>query len=802
MSILLSDLHHAVRALAKHPGYLVTALLTLALGIGFSTATFSVIDAVLLRAEPYRDPSQLVVFRERSLPQFPEFSVSPGHYLLWRDYNTAFADIAAYGASNVSIDTGDGSPERVRADRVTANLFPLLGVNPILGRGFGNADDKEGAPPVVLLSYGAWQRRLGADRAAIGRTIRLDRHPVTVVGVMPPGFTFPWVETEMWVPMSFTAQERTRYGSHYLAAIGRLKPGATLKSASADMARVAERVVETDPGSKGWEVLLFNLQDYNVQDVRTSLYVLLGAVSLVLLIACVNVANLLLVRGAARHRELAIRSAIGATRARLLRQLLVEQVALATVSAVGGVLVAAWLLRVLLTMVPDALPRQMEIGIDGQVLAFALALAALTPLLFGLLPAVHASRPDVRALLDAGGRQGSGAPAQRVRTALVVVEMAFAMMLLVGAGLLIRSFNNLMDESPGFRPDHAIVAGVSLPDDKYAEGEPRERFFGEFLQRVEAIPQVSSAGIAMPMPMINDYNSGFEIEGQPVPPEGKPVTLFYAVSPGYFAATGTPLRRGRLISDEDRRGSRRVVVINQAIADRYFKGGDPIGHRMRVSQGGDEWREIVGVVGDVKQNGLSDRTRAQVYESWLQHPYFAGFNLVVRSTTDDPTSVVPGIRAILKSMDSELPLARVRTLDELVGETVRPQRFSTTLIGVFGAAALLLAGIGVYSVMAYTVGLRRQEFAIRVAHGASRSDILRLVMRGAVTMSLAGIAGGLLAAWLLRRALDNLLFGITAEDATTYVAVAVILTIVSLAASAIPALRATRVSPIAALRGE
>ncbi len=802
MSLLLNDLRHAARALAKHPGYLATALLTLALGIGFSTATFSVIDAVLLRAEPYRDPSRLVVFRERFLPQFPQFSVSPGHYLLWRDYNTAFADIAAYGAGNVSLDTGDGSPERVRADRVTANLFPLLGVSPVLGRGFRDADDTEGAPPVVLLSHGAWQRRLGADRAAIGRTIRLDRHPVTVVGVMPPGFLFPSADTEMWVPMAFTAQERTRYGSHYLAAIGRLKPGATLQSAAADMDRVAARVVETNPGSKGWDVLLFNLQDYTVRDVRTTLYVLLGAVSLVLLIACVNVANLLLVRGAARHRELAIRSAIGATRGRLLRQLVIEQIALATVSAIGGVLVAAWLLRVLLTMVPNALPRQMEIGINGQVLAFALGLAALTPLIFGLLPAIHASRPDVRALLDAGGRQGSGAPAQRVRTALVIAEMGFAMVLLVGAGLLIRSFGNLLDESPGFRPDHAIVAGVTLPDDQYAEGEPRERFFAELLQRVGAIPQVTAAGIAMPMPMINDYNSGFEIEGQPVPPEGKPVTLFYAVSPGYFAATGTPLIRGRLISDEDRRGGRRVIVINKAIADRYFSSADPIGHRMRVDQGGDDWREIVGVVGDVKQNGLSDRTRAQVYESWLQHPYFAGFNLVVRSTTDDPTVVVPGIRAILKSMDPELPLARVRTLEALVGATVRPQRFSTTLIGVFGAAALLLAGVGVYSVMAYTVGLRRQEFAIRVAHGASSSDILRLVLRGAATMAVAGVSGGLLAAWLLRRALDNLLFGITAEDATTYVGVAAILTVVALVASAIPALRATRVSPVAALRGE
>ncbi|HSQ00116.1 MAG TPA: ABC transporter permease, partial [Candidatus Dormibacteraeota bacterium] len=384
MSSLLQDLRHAARALAKHPAYFVTALLTLALGIGFSTAMFSVINAVLLRAQPYREPSRLVVLRERSLPQFPQFSVSPGHYLFWRDHNTAFESIGAYGTGNANLDIGDGSPERVRADRVTANLFPLLGVNPLFGRGFLDADDREGAPRVVLLSYGVWQRRFGGQRTAVGQAIRMDREPATIVGVMPPGFAFPSANTEMWVPMAFTGSERITYGSHYLSAIGRLKPGATLESAEADMKVVSRRLVETvSPGSKGWEVLLFDLQAFTVAGVRRSLYVLLGAVTLVLLIACVNVANLLLVRGAARHRELAIRSAIGASRLRLLRQLIVEQLALATVSAAGGVLIAAWLVRALLAMVPDALPRQIEIGVDGQVLAFALGLAALTPLLFG-----------------------------------------------------------------------------------------------------------------------------------------------------------------------------------------------------------------------------------------------------------------------------------------------------------------------------------------------------------------------------------------------------------------------------------
>jgi putative ABC transport system permease protein len=801
MGIVWQDLTHALRALLKQPGYLATALLTLAIGVGFTTATFSVIDAVLLRPLPYDDPSRLVHFTERA-KHFPNFDVSPGHYLFWRDHATSFEGIGAWQQQGVNFQIGSQDPQRLRADRVTANLFSVLGAKPILGRTFEAADDLGGAPRVVLLSYGAWQRRFSGQASVIGQVVRIDRESATIVGVMGKGFVFPDVETEMWVPTAFTDAERRSYGSHYMSAIGRLKPGVTLEQADADMKVVSARLRDENPGSAGWSVVLSDLLEYTVGDVRRSLLVLFGAVSLVLLIACVNVANLLLVRGAARHRELAIRSAIGATRSRLLRQLLVEQVALAVVSAVAGVLVAAWLLRALLALVPDAVPRQVEIGVDGPVLAFALALAALTPIVFGLYPALHASRPDVRSLLAAGGRLGGAAPAQRVRTVLVTLEMALAVTLVIGAGLLVRSFSNLLHVSPGFVPERAVVTSVSLPVDKYPEGDVRESFLHDFLSRVRTVPGVTAVGLAMPMPMVDHFGSGLDVEGRPVPSDRRPIVDFFSVSADYFAAIGTPLLKGRFLTDADRADTPRVAVVNQTLVDRFFPGENPLGRRIKVTQGDSAWREIVGVVSDVKARTLQERGSPQVYESYLQHGYFNAFSVVARTTSDTPTSVVPSIRSILRSMDDELPLGPVQTLGEIVATTVRSQRFSTTLIGLFGAAALLLAAVGVYSVMAYTVGLRRQEFAIRVAHGASRSDILGLVLRGAAGMSLAGIAVGAVAAWALRRAMENLLFGVTPEDRLTYVAGTALLALVSLAASAVPALRAARTDPLVALRGD
>jgi putative ABC transport system permease protein len=802
MQTVLQDLKQAIRGLRKNTGTLVTAVLTLGVGIGFSTATFSVTNAVLLRPLPYDEPSRLVNLSEQVPPRTIQFAVSPAHYLFWRDHATAFEGIGAWQRVQVNFQSGGEDPQRVHADRVTANLFAILRVAPALGRAFLPSDDESGAQRVVLLSHGTWQRRFGGAGDVVGQTIRVDQQPATVVGVMPPGFAFPSAETELWMPAAFSAAERRAYSSHFLLSIGRLAPGVTLARAQADLKKVSARLGEVNPASAGWEVQLTDLRDDTVQDVRRSLLVLAGAVALVLFIACVNVANLLLVGGAARHRELAIRTAIGATRGRLLRQLVVEQVALAAISASAGVLLAAWLLRALLRLVPDALPRQGTIGIDGEVLAFAIALAALTPLLFGLIPALVASRPDVRVLLAAGGRHGGATPARRLRTVLVTAEIALAMVLLVGAGLLIRSFVKLLGEPPGLVPARAIVTSLSLPVDAYPPGEPRERFLHEFLARARALPDVAAIGLAMPMPMVDAFRGGFEIEGQPLARDQRPIVNFFAVGAGYFAAAGTPLLKGRGLDAADRAGGTRVVVINQTMADRFFAGVDPIGRRLRVTQGDNAWREIVGVVGDVKSIGLAEPASPQVYESYLQHPYLNTFSIVARTTRDRPTAIVPGLRTVLRSMDARLPLGEVRTLEDIVAATVRPQRFSTTLIGVFGVAALLLAAVGVYSVMTSTVGLRRQEFAIRVAHGARRADILRLVLRSAAGMSLGGIAAGGILAWLLRRLIEGLLFGVTAEDRTTYLAVTGLLALVALVASAVPALRAAKSDPIGALKGE
>jgi putative ABC transport system permease protein len=802
MATLLQDFRHAVRGLFRHPGYATTAVFTLALGIGFSTATFSVVNAVVLRPLPFEQPSDLVRLIERNLPRFPRFSVAPGHYLFWRDHNTSFTAIAAWAAQFVNVDAAGSDPVRLRADRVSAELFPLLGVTPQLGRLF-TADDEAGSrPEVALVSDGLWHRRFGGTRDVVGRVIRVDRQTVTMVGVMPPGFTFPGAETDLWLPLVFSPQERQNFGSHYLGAVGRLKPGVTLETATRDMQDVSRRLAEANAGSRGWEVLLFDLHGYLAGDLRKPLFVLLGAVSLVLLIACGNVANLLMVRGASRHKELAIRASIGASRGRLLRQLLVEQLTLAASSGAAGVLLAGWLLRLLVALMPDALPAYADVRLDPMVLLFAVVLVVLTPVLFGLMPAIQAARPDLRALIASGGRSSAATVATRTRTVLVITEIALAMALLVGAGHLLRSFLHLARQSPGFEAERALLSSVSLPSDAYPSPETREVFLAAFLENIRGLGGVAAAGVSMPMAMVNDFNSSYEVEGQPAADGQNPITLFYAVSPGFLDAMRIPMLRGRFITEADRRGGHRVAVINQALAEKHFGEADPVGRRIRVSQGDSAWREIVGVVGNVKQQGLDEKPRAQVYEPYLQHPYFATFSLVIRTQGADPAAVVPQVRSVLRSIAPDLPLADVRTLEEIVAATTASQRFSTALIAGFGVAALILATVGVYGVIAYTVGLRRHEFAIRVAHGAGPGDLLRLVLRGAIGMSLTGILVGAAGAWILRGVIEGLLFEVSSADPLTYAGVSVLLATAAMAASAVPAFRATRVDPAEALRGE
>ena len=799
---VLQHVRYAVRALLAHPGHLATTLATLTLAIGFNTATFSVINAVLLRPLPFAEPDRLLRIRERRLPQFPQFSIAPGNYLTWRDRTTSFSDIAAWGGYGATLDTGSGDVERVVAQRVTANLFPALGVSPTLGRGFTDSDDREGAPRVVVLSYGAWQRRFGGG-AVLGRSVRVAGEPVTVVGVMPAGFSFPSVTTEMWFPMAFTANERQIFGGHYLQAIARMRPGITIDAARADLNRVAAQLAQEHPDEdRGWDVLAFPLKDAQVGDVRPALLVLLAAVSFVLLIACANVANLLLARGSARARELAIRTALGAARSRIVGQLLIESALISLTSAVLGVGLAAAMQRGLLALLPGALPRQETISLDLTVMLFALGLALATPLLFGLLPARFAARTDVRSLLAAGGRQGASAPARRTRNVLVITELAMAVMLLIGATLLMRSFAKLSAISPGFDTHRAVIADVSIPNARYSTDESHTVFFSSLLDRIGRLPGVEAVGLTESVPLVNDFVSSFEIDGHPaVSPTDRPSANFYAVNEGYFHAMGITLVRGRVPNERDTGSTQPVSAINEEMARRYFPNEDPIGRRIRVSQGKGEWSEVVGIVRDVKQYGLDSQTTSQVYQPYRQHAYFSAFTLVVKTRSVDTAAIVPDLRATVRGLDPGVPLARIRTLESIVSDSIGSARFATVLIGIFGGAALLLAAIGLYGVLAYTVGQRSQEFAIRTAHGADRNAVLRLVLGEGLRMSLAGIGIGLVGAAFARRFMAGVLFGIDAGDPLTYALVAGTLLIVALLATAIPALRATRVDPIVALRG-
>ncbi|HTI39585.1 MAG TPA: ABC transporter permease [Vicinamibacterales bacterium] len=803
MRNLAQDVRYGIRLLSAHPAYFVSAVLTLALGIAFNTATFSVINAVLLRPLPYNAPDDLLMLREQKLPQYPEFSVSPGNFLTWQEQvGPDFVGLAAFRYMSANVQIAAGDPQRLETDPVTPNLLDLLGVSPILGRGFLASDGQEGAPPVVLLSYAIWQSRFGGARDVVGRSIRINLVPATIIGVMPSGFVFPSpVVDKLWVPLTFTPAEGALYRSHYLSSIARVRPGVGLVQARADLNAVARRLAEAHPeDDRGWEVLATPLHDWYVSDIRSSLLILLGAVALVLLIACVNVANLLLARGAGRRKELAVRAALGATRGRIVRQLLVENLLLGATGALAGVLIARWLLRALLPLVPDDIPGERDIALQGAALLFAAGLTGVTTLLFGLFPALHAAKIDLRGALAPGGRQGGAAPARRTRFALATAEIALAMMLLVGAGLLIRSFAVLSRQSPGFVTGHAVMARLRAPAPKYRDAAARLQFFRSVIDRVSALSTVTAVGVTEAMPFVNDMVEPFVVEGSTAPSAEWPSANLFVVSPGYFKAMGVPILRGRELANSDRAGAPRVVVINETLAGRFFGAVSPIGRRLRVDQGPDGLREIVGVASDVKMYGLDDAPRPQIYESWQQNEDSDTFTLVTRTSGSDAAALVPQLRAVVRAVDPDVPFSDPRTLDALVGESIGSQRFSAVLIGVFAASATLLAAIGLYGVLAYMVGQRAREFGIRVACGASQRAILRLVLWNAAQVSGTGLALGLAGALILRRLIAGVLFGITPGDPLTYGLVALGLAAVVAIASIIPARRATRADPIIVLR--
>lgn len=800
MMTLWQDLRYGVRMLAKNPAFTFVAMLTLALGIGANSAIFSVVDAVLLRPLKFKDPEQLVRMWE-TLPQGGTGTVSPPNLKDWREQNDVLAGIAAFSTPNFNLQSQD-SPERIPGAAVTPEFFDVMGAPPRLGRGFHTGEDQLGNHRVVVLSHELWRRSFGADPQIVGRSIPVNGESFTVVGVMPPGFRYPSRLTELWTPLALTSAQTANRGSHFLNVIARLKPGVTLEQAQQQMSLIARRIEQQYPDNQtGRGILLGLLQEVTVRNVRPALLTLLCAVGFVLLIACVNVANLLLARATARRREIGIRLALGAGRWRLARQFLTESLLLAALGGALGLLLAKWGVNVLVAMATQILPRASEVGLDARVIGFTMLLSLLTGVVFGLAPALQSSKVDVQTTLKEGGNAGESRQSNWLRSLLVVAEVAAAFVLLIGAGLMVKSFLNLQRVEAGLRPENVLTMGVTLPDSKYPTPQSRVPFFQRLLERVSALPGVESAGVVNLLPMQNwGWNSDFQIEGRPPFPPGKaPLVENRTVTPDYFRAMGIPLVAGRFLTDQDNDKSERVTLINQTFAQRYFPNEDPIGKRINAGVGG--WMTIVGVVGDVKQSGLANSVRIEHYAPHAQVQISNTMSVVVR-TLSDPTALAAAIRRETQAIDPAQPVFNIKTMETVIAESVSDRRLNMVLLGVFSGLALLLAVIGIYSVMSYTVTQSTRELGIRMALGAQARDVLKLVVGQGVTLAAVGLVIGLVAAFALTRLMATLLFGVGATDPLTFASVSALLIVVALLACAIPARRATKVDPMVTLRHE
>ena len=810
MHNLLQDLRYALRALLKNPGFALLAIVTLALGIGANTAIFSVVNGVLLKPLPYRDPQQLIRVFERSERQ-PRFPMAQGNFQDYREQNTALSGLALYTRHDMEFSQGD-KPERLAALGVTAGFFELLGVQPLLGREFRRDDELPGNSSVVILSYGLWQRRFNGDPAIVGKGITLSGQPFTVVGVMPAGVqhvggdyrSMPHGESvDLWGPLEMPAQAGR--GPHFCNAIGRMKPDVTLAQAEAAFNVIADRLAQQYPNTnQGWRIAIQPLHEEIVGRAQTPLLVLFGAVFFVLLIVCVNVANLLLARATVREREVAVRAALGAGRWRIVRQLLTESVLLAFLGGAAGVLLAKWLIAALNVLSQEQLPRLQAVTLDGRILLFTLALTLLTGVLFGLAPALQAGQLDLNEVLKEGGRSGGTSRRQRrLRDALVIAEVALALVLLVGAGLLMRSFWKLQQTDPGFNSEHVLTASLTLPRARYSDKSKAIGFQQQLLERLAALPGVQAAGLTSDLPWTGyDENAGFAIEGKTFPRNQAPSGRYHYVSPDYFRTVGVPLISGRFFGGEDRPDTPSVVLINRSMAERYWPGESAVGKRFSFASQPKEkdWNAVVGVVGDVKDYPYSPAAEPAFYFSTTQGSP-PEMILALRANTD-PLRLVETVRAEIRSLDKDLPLAEVKTLETIASTAVAGQRFTLWLVGLFALTALVLAAVGIYSVLSYLAAQRTHEIGIRMALGAERRDVLRLLIGQGMSLALVGVSLGLVASFGLTRLLKNLLFNVSATDPLTFVAIALLLITVALLACYIPARRATKVDPLVALRYE
>jgi predicted permease len=797
----LKDLRFGLRSLGRSPGFTAVALLTLALGIGANTAIFSVVNAVILRPLPYPQPERLV----KIWPDKPRVSTSKADYVEIKRSARAFEDIGAYSNWGFTL-TGSGEPAKLEGARTTANVFSILGAGAAIGRAFATDEDQPGKSDVVVLSHGLWQSRFGSDRTVIGQTITIDGKNLTVVGVMPKGFNFPeGITRDLWIPATLDPSAAEDFASGYLTLLGRLKPGVTLEQARSEISAVARSVREQRPNipaEYGSRAEVNSLQSESIARIRPTLFILLGTVGLVLLIACANVANLQLARTSNRQRELAVRAALGASRIRLVRQLLTESLLLSILGGVAGIVLAYVGLDFLTTLIPADTPRSSEISISARVLAFSLGISALAGVLFGLAPALQTSNPDLQSPLKEGGRTASSGGG-RLRSLLVVAEVALALTLVISAGLLIKSFWRLQRVNPGFEADHVVSFQLSPADFDNAPERARA-YYRQVLERLAHVPGVQSVGGVHLLPMgDSNWDPALRIEDRPLLPGASAETVNWRlVTADYFRTMSIPLLKGRAFNEADNENSEKVALINEALARKYWPGEDPLGKRINTGfEGKGVWVTIVGIVGDVRQQSLREPTVPEMYRPFFQHKELPPLTIMVRSAT--PTSALaPAIRSAVWSIDKNVPITDLQPMTAVVAQSVSQSRSTMLMLTAFAAIGLILGVIGIYGVISYSVAQRTHEIGVRMALGAKSGDVLKLVLGQGLRLTVIGAALGLLGAFGLTRLMSSLLFGVSASDPITFAVVTASLTVVALLASYIPARRAAKLSPMLALRYE